>query len=64
MQDENGDATKEEIEAALLEINTERLSLAASMKDVDSATKRLDNILMTLYYFVIMIVFAVVFVRY
>ncbi|KAF8313471.1 hypothetical protein DL93DRAFT_2081192 [Clavulina sp. PMI_390] len=58
-KDENGDSTKEEMEAALLEINTERLSLAASMKDVDSATKRLDAILMTLYFFVVLLVFAV-----
>jgi len=51
------------MEAALLEINSERLSLAASMKDVDSATKRLDNILMTLYILVVALIFAIMLVR-
>lgn len=32
------------------------------MKDVDSATKRLDNILMTLYFLVVMLIFAVMLV--
>lgn len=47
----------------MLEINSERLSLAASMKDVDSATKRLDNIFMTLYLLVVLLIFAIMLVR-
>lgn len=34
------------------------------MKDVDSATKRLDNILMTLYFLVVMLIFAVMLVSF
>jgi hypothetical protein len=33
------------------------------MKDVDSATKRLDNIFMTLYILVVALIFAVMLVR-
>ena len=46
----------------MLEIHTERMSLAASMKDVDSATRRLDNILMSLYFLIVMLILAIMLV--
>ena len=42
-----------------MELHRERLSLAPSMRDIDSAVGRLDNILMSVYTIVIGIVFAV-----
>jgi len=41
------------------EVHRERLSLAASMKDIDSAVGRLDNILMSLYVIVAALIMAV-----
>lgn len=51
-RDGNGDATLEEMEMALVELHRERLALAASMKDLDSAVGRLDAILMGIFYIV------------
>ena len=58
--DMNGDATRDEMEHACMELHRERLSLASSMRDIDSAVGRLDNILMSVYTIVVGIVFAVV----
>ncbi|KAL7424777.1 hypothetical protein Q5752_000461 [Cryptotrichosporon argae] len=44
--DGNGDATRDEIEAAVLQIHRDRLSLEASMRDLDGAVRRLDDILL------------------
>lgn len=63
-KDENGDATREEMEAAVMEIHTERQSLAASMKDIDSATSRLDDILLALYFIVVLLIFAIMLVSF
>lgn len=46
-KDGNGDATMDEVEMALVEIHKERMSLASSMRDVDSAVAKLDSILMS-----------------
>ena len=46
-RDGNGDATREEMELACMDLHRERLALASSMRDIDSAVGRLDNILMT-----------------
>lgn len=51
-KDGNGDATLEEMEMALMELHRERLALASSMRDVDSAVGRLDKILMGIFYLV------------
>jgi Mechanosensitive ion channel len=59
-KDSNGDATRDEMEIACMELHRERLALASSMRDIDSAVGRLDNILMSLYTVVVFIVFAVV----
>ena len=59
-RDMNGDATHDEMELACMELHRERLSLASSMRDIDSAVGRLDNILMNVYTIVIGIFFAVV----
>jgi small-conductance mechanosensitive channel len=48
-RDENGDATLEEVELACLEIHRERLSLADSMRDLDSAVGRLNAIIMSVW---------------
>ncbi|KZV95105.1 hypothetical protein EXIGLDRAFT_672416 [Exidia glandulosa HHB12029] len=58
-KDMNGDANREEVEMACMECHREQLSIANSMKDLDSAVGRLDNILMTLYYVIAVIIFAV-----
>ncbi|KIM30449.1 hypothetical protein M408DRAFT_66234 [Serendipita vermifera MAFF 305830] len=58
-RDGNGDATREEMELACMDLHREKLALASSMRDIDSAVGRLDNILMTIYVAVAAIVFAV-----
>ncbi|KAF8326601.1 Mechanosensitive ion channel-domain-containing protein [Cantharellus anzutake] len=58
-RDENGDVTRDEIEATILDIHHERLALANSMKDVDSATGRLDNIFITFYILLVLLIFAI-----
>ncbi|KAG9080476.1 hypothetical protein FRC06_006530, partial [Ceratobasidium sp. 370] len=58
-KDGNHDVTEDEIEMACLEIHRERLSLANSMRDIDSAVGRLDNILMSLYFAIAALVIAV-----
>ena len=59
-KDVDGDATRDEMELACMELYRERLSLASSMRDVHSAVGRLDIILMSVYTIVVGIVFAVV----
>ena len=59
-KDMNGDATRDEMELACMELHRERLALASSMRDIDSAVGRLDNILMSIFTIVVGIVFAVV----
>ena len=59
-KDLNGDATRDEMELACMELHRERLALASSMRDIDSAVGRLDNILMSVYTIVVGIVFAVI----
>lgn len=56
-KDDNGDVSLEEIEMACLEIHRERLSLSSSMRDLDSAVGRLDQILMSVYYIVAILLF-------
>ena len=58
-RDMNGDATRGEIELACMELGRERLSLASSMRDIDSAVG-LNNILMSIYTIVVGIGFSVV----
>lgn len=62
-KDGNHDVTRDEVEMACLEIHRERLSLANSMRDIDSAVGRLDNILMSLYFIIAALVIAVTLVR-
>ncbi|GAA5928375.1 hypothetical protein JCM3775_000591 [Rhodotorula graminis] len=57
-RDSNGDATLEEVEMACLDIHRERQALARSMRDIDSAVGRLDNILMTVWYIVALLIEA------
>ena len=59
-RDMNGDATRDEMELVCMELHRERLSLASSMRDINSAVGRLDNILMSIYTIVVSIVFAAV----
>ncbi|KAG8689992.1 hypothetical protein FRC08_010714 [Ceratobasidium sp. 394] len=63
-KDGNHDATRDEVEMACLEIHRERLSLANSMRDIDSAVGRLDNILMSLYFIIAALVIAVTLVGF
>lgn len=57
-KDGNGDATRDEIEAAVLGIHRERLSLEASMRDLDGAVRRLDDIFLVLVFVVALLVLA------
>lgn len=41
------------------EIHREQLSIEHSMRDLDSAVGRLDNILMSLYFIIVILIFAV-----
>lgn len=45
------------------ECHREQLSIEHSMRDLDSAVGRLDNILMTVYLFIVVLLLAVAFVR-
>ncbi|KAG9039695.1 hypothetical protein FRB95_007122 [Tulasnella sp. JGI-2019a] len=58
-QDGNGDVTREELELACLDVHREIQSLTASMRDIDSAVGRLDNVLMSLYFVVAALIMAV-----
>ena len=49
-QDGNGDISMDELEMSVLEVHRERLALASSMRDIDSAVARLDQILMVIWY--------------
>ncbi|KAF8658295.1 hypothetical protein AX16_002066 [Volvariella volvacea WC 439] len=58
-KDGNGDASREEIEMACLDLHREQLSIEHSMRDLDSAVGRLDNILMSLYVIIVILILAV-----
>ncbi|WWC58465.1 uncharacterized protein I303_101007 [Kwoniella dejecticola CBS 10117] len=57
-KDGNGDATRDEIEAAVLGIHRERLSLEASMRDLDGAVRRLDDIFMVIVLAIVVLILA------
>lgn len=57
-RDLNGDITKDELEAACIDIHRERLALQLSMRDVDSAVGRLDSIFMSVFVLVSAIIIA------
>ena len=57
-KDGNGDATRDEIEAAVLGIHRERLSLEASMRDLDGAVRRLDDIFLGIVAVVALLILA------
>lgn len=61
-RDGNGDASMEEIEIACMDFHREQLSIEHSMQDLDSAVGRLDNIFMSLYVVVAVLIIAVVLV--
>ncbi|KAJ3575123.1 hypothetical protein NP233_g1300 [Leucocoprinus birnbaumii] len=58
-RDGNGDASREELEMSCLDFHREQLSIENSMRDLDSAVGRLDNILMTVYTVVAILIIAV-----
>ncbi|KAJ7497312.1 Mechanosensitive ion channel-domain-containing protein [Mycena latifolia] len=58
-QDSNGDASRDEVEMALMEFHREQLSIEHSMQDLDSAVGRLDNIFMSLYVVIAILIIAV-----
>lgn len=57
-KDGNGDATRDEIEASILGIHRERLSLEASMRDLDGAVRRLDDIFLGIVFVIAMLILA------
>ncbi|PPQ98611.1 hypothetical protein CVT24_003944 [Panaeolus cyanescens] len=58
-KDDNGDASREEVEMACLEFHREQLSIENSMRDLDSAVGRLDNIFMSLYVVIAALIIAI-----
>ncbi|KDR75887.1 hypothetical protein GALMADRAFT_68503 [Galerina marginata CBS 339.88] len=58
-RDGNGDTSREEMEMACLEFHREQLSIEHSMRDLDSAVGRLDNIFMSIYVIIAALVIAV-----
>ncbi|OBZ67098.1 putative MscS family protein C2C4.17c [Grifola frondosa] len=58
-KDVNGDVSRDEIEMACMECHREQLSIEHSMRDLDSAVGRLDNILMSVYVIVAIMIIAV-----
>ncbi|KAI5123926.1 hypothetical protein M0805_006343 [Coniferiporia weirii] len=59
-KDDNGDVSREEVEMACMDVHREQLSIENSMRDLDSAVGRLDNIFMSLYVVVACLIIAVV----
>lgn len=57
-KDGNGDATRDEIESAVLGIHRERLALEASMRDLDGAVRRLDDIFMVVVIAIVVLIMA------
>ncbi|ORY33717.1 Mechanosensitive ion channel-domain-containing protein [Naematelia encephala] len=57
-KDGNGDATRDEIESAILALHRERLSLEASMRDLDGAVRRLDDIFMVVVGAIVILILA------
>ncbi|KAK4046937.1 hypothetical protein OIV83_005728 [Microbotryomycetes sp. JL201] len=57
-RDGNGDATLEEIELSVVDCHRERLALSRSMRDIDSAVGRLDNIIMSVWWIVSALIMA------
>ncbi|KZT52873.1 hypothetical protein CALCODRAFT_440943 [Calocera cornea HHB12733] len=55
-KDGNGDVSRDEMEMACMEVHRERLSLAASMKNLDSAVGRLDAILVYIWFLVALLI--------
>ncbi|KAI0958769.1 hypothetical protein AcV7_004488 [Taiwanofungus camphoratus] len=58
-KDMNGDATRDELEMACMEIHHEQQSITHSMHDLDSAVGRLDSILLSVYLCVVVLILAV-----
>ncbi|KAH9963910.1 Mechanosensitive ion channel-domain-containing protein [Russula dissimulans] len=58
-RDGNGDVSLEETEQSCAEFHREQLSIEHSMRDLDSAVGRLDNLLMSLYVVVAILILAV-----
>ncbi|TFK54216.1 hypothetical protein OE88DRAFT_1624688 [Heliocybe sulcata] len=58
-KDDNGDASRDEIELACMDYHREQLSIEHSMRDLDSAVGRLDNIFMSLYVIIAILIIAV-----
>ncbi|KAJ6586941.1 Mechanosensitive ion channel-domain-containing protein [Mycena vulgaris] len=58
-QDSNGDASRDEVEMAVMDFHREQLSIEHSMQDLDSAVGRLDNIFMSLYVVIAILIIAV-----
>ena len=57
-KDMNGDATRDEIESAVLSLHRDRLSLEASMRDLDGAVRRLDDIFMVIVLAIVILILA------
>ncbi|KAF9793059.1 Mechanosensitive ion channel-domain-containing protein [Thelephora terrestris] len=58
-KDGNGDTTRDELEMTCMQCHREQLSIEHSMRDLDSAVGRLDNIFMSLYVIVVFLIIAV-----
>jgi hypothetical protein len=57
-RDDNGDATRDEFEMATMQLHREKMALEASMRDLDGAVRRLDDILMVIVFVIACLIFA------
>lgn len=57
-KDLNGDISMEELEMVCNEIHTEKKSIAASLKDLDSVVKKLDQVFLFIIFIIAVIVFV------
>lgn len=57
-RDDNGDATRDEFDMAVIQMHREKLALEASMRDLDGAVRRLDDIFMVIVLVIIVLVMA------
>lgn len=59
-KDFNDDVSRDEVEMSCVELHREQLAIEHSMRDLDSAVGRLDNIFMSVYFVVAALIVAVV----
>lgn len=57
-RDENGSATRDEFDMAIVQMHREKVALEASMRDTDGAVRRLDSIFLVVVLFVVVLIMS------